>query len=92
MVTAKNGEPDLIILDLVMPKMDGVKMMEELRKNDWGKKVPVIVLTNLNLDEMKILGKSPIPERVERGEPAEYILKANVKLEDVVNEAKKILG
>lgn len=57
-LTASDGEeglykaltkkPDLILLDLVMPKMDGMAMLKQLRQDKWGKKVPVIILTNLS--------------------------------------------
>lgn len=56
-LTAQNGveglqqaygnKPDLILLDIIMPKMDGIRMMEELRKDRWGKNVPVIILSNV---------------------------------------------
>ncbi|HEU4831003.1 MAG TPA: response regulator, partial [Candidatus Saccharimonadales bacterium] len=39
--------PDLILLDLQMPEMDGTDALEIIRKNDWGKDIPVIILTNL---------------------------------------------
>lgn len=56
-IGAKNGEegltlalkehPDLILLDIILPRMDGLTMLEKLRQDDWGKKVKVTVLTNL---------------------------------------------
>lgn len=56
-IEAKDGEegllislrehPDLILLDLIMPKMNGMTMLKKLRSDDWGKIVPVIILTNL---------------------------------------------
>ena len=62
-LTASNGEeglqkafakkPDLILLDIVMPKMDGLSVLSLLRKDKWGKNVPVIILTNLS-DKAKL--------------------------------------
>lgn len=57
-VRARNGEeglkkasqsrPHLIILDIVMPKMDGLTMMKKLRQEKWGEKIPIIMLTAQN--------------------------------------------
>jgi len=58
---AKNGEkglelalkehPDLILLDILMPVMDGMTMLKKLREDEWGKKAQVILLTNLSDNE-----------------------------------------
>src|SRR3989344_3826398 len=58
---AKNGKegialavkkrPDLILLDIIMPVMDGMTMLAKLRKDAWGKDANVIILTNLNENE-----------------------------------------
>ena len=45
---AKNLHPDLILLDIIMPRMDGITMLKKLRTDEWGKKVSVIILTNLS--------------------------------------------
>ena len=45
---ALENHPTVIVLDIMMPKMDGIKVLEELRKDPWGAKVPVIILTNLD--------------------------------------------
>lgn len=48
LAAALSRHPDLILLDILMPKMDGMAMLKELRKNQWGKNVEVILLTNLS--------------------------------------------
>lgn len=67
---AKNGEegvemmqgdkPDLVLLDIVMPKMGGLEVMEEMQKNPDLKRIPVIVVSNsgqpVELDRAKRLG------------------------------------
>lgn len=92
---AKNGKegleialkehPGLIFLDVLMPIMGGVKMLEELRKDDWGKNVPVIVWTNSrNLEtETKLKGL---------GGTTEYHVKIEFSFDDCVKKAKEILG
>ena len=92
---ARNGEegldvalktkPDLILLDLFMPVMDGKEMMEKLRRDEWGKNVPIIILTNLNPDD------KTLNEILESG-PAYYFIKSKWRLEDLVARAKKELG
>jgi len=50
--------PDLIISDLNMPEMNGLEFLEELRKEDGGKKIPVLMLTTETKDELKQQGKA----------------------------------
>lgn len=91
---AKNGEeglklafkehPDLILLDIIMPVMDGMTMMKKLREDKWGQDVPVIMLTNLSDVER-------VSKAVESG-VYEYLVKSDWKIEDIVKKVKKKLG
>lgn len=93
-LTATNGadglkvalkeHPDLVLLDLIMPKMDGMTMLTKLRKDKWGKAARVIVLTNLGDAEN-------IAKAVERGS-YEYLVKVDWNVMDVVKKCKKYLG
>ena len=76
--------PDLILLDIIMPKMDGMTMLSKLREDKWGKEVPVILLTNLS-DQHKI------DEGTKDG-VYDYLIKAEWKLEDVVEKVKEKLA
>lgn len=92
---AKNGEeglamalgehPDLILLDLMMPVMDGLTMLEKLRENkEWGKTAAVILLTNIN-----------DPEKVAMATEAgsyDFLVKSDWNIEDVVKKIKLRLG
>lgn len=55
-----NPKPDLILLDIIMPKMGGFEVMEEMQKDEKLKKIPVIVISNsgqpVELDRAKELG------------------------------------
>lgn len=83
--TATSKKPDLIILDIFMPVMDGKTMFEKLRQNAWGKTVPVIILTNLNPDD------KTLDELMKNG-PSYYFIKSKWKLEELVSKVKKELG
>lgn len=84
---ASNNHPDLILLDIIMPKMDGLTMMKKLRsENEWGKSVPIILLTNLSPDDDKI-NKS-----ITNDAPAYYLLKPNWSVDDVVEKVKERLN
>lgn len=94
-LTARNGteglsaalreRPDLILLDIFMPKMDGLVVLEKLRLDVWGRKVPVIILTNLNPNSNSVINS------VLKNEPAYYLIKADVKLEGIVDKIKEVL-
>ena len=52
--TLKNNQVDLVLLDLMMPGVDGVQVLQEMRKHDWGKDVKVVVLTNIGKSESSL--------------------------------------
>ena len=76
--------PDLVLLDLRMPKMSGDEMLRELRSTDWGKKIPVIVLTNISRDEA--------PRTLWHLGISEFIIKANSTPQKVVESVQAILS
>jgi len=80
--------PDLILLDLIMPKMDGMTMLKKLRASgEWGKQVPVIILTNLSSDDDGRI--SDVAELL----PTYYLVKTDWRLNDVVEKVKgRLLG
>jgi DNA-binding response OmpR family regulator len=77
---ALQDHPDLILLDLMMPVKDGMTMLSELRQDEWGKGVQVILLTNVDQEEHKA-------EAAKYGVDT-YLLKWNWKLEDFVGLVK----
>jgi len=82
--SAFRHHPDLILLDVVMPNLGGLEALKELRADEWGKDVKVIVLTVL--EDME-----NISEVVEHG-GLDYLIKTDWKLEDIVKKIKDRLG
>lgn len=92
--TAKDGEealasvgiqiPNIVLLDIMLPKMSGTDFLEKLRQTPKGKDVPVVVLTNLAEDEEK--------EKARKYEVKEYLVKAMQTPEQVVEKIKKYIN
>ncbi|HRY60114.1 MAG TPA: response regulator [Patescibacteria group bacterium] len=74
----KKAKPDLILLDLLMPKMNGFEFLEKLKT-----KVPVIVLTNLSQDEDKA--------RATKLGAIDYFIKSATNLSEITKKINKIL-
>ena len=96
-VRARNGQegmeialrekPALILLDILMPVMDGLTMMKKLREDHlWGKGVPIILLTNLSASEEEIM------KAITKYEPAYYLVKSDYTLQDVVEKIQERLA
>jgi DNA-binding response OmpR family regulator len=81
---AKKEKPDLILLDLILPKKDGFEVLAELKKDPKTAVIPVIVLTNLESAE-------DIDRALEAGAVA-YMVKTNYSLEEVKEKVKNLLG
>ena len=77
---ALQDHPDLILLDIRMPKMDGLTVLKYLRDDEWGKEVPVFMLTNL--DDSKSISEA-MNFRVER-----FLIKSDWKPKEIINEIK----
>lgn len=77
-------QPDLILLDLSMPEMSGDEALAEIRSYDWGKNIPVIILTNL--------GEEEAPKGLRSLGIHSYIVKADLTPSQVVSRAKEALN
>ena len=84
LASALRDHPDLILLDIVMPRLDGLSMLKQLRADEWGKKVAVIVLTNLSDLEK-------VSEVIAQGSN-EYLIKSDHKLEEIVAKVRAKLA
>lgn len=79
---ALTKKPDLILLDIVMPKMDGVSVLQRLRQDTWGKNVPVIILTNLS----EIEAADDLSESY-----GDFLVKSDWSLQDIVSKVDMYL-
>lgn len=80
----EDWSPDLVLLDLMMPEMNGAEALGEIRSKDWGQKVPVIILTNM--------GKEEAPKELDSLSVSDYIVKAEMTPRQVVDKVKNVLG
>lgn len=78
-----NNKYDLILLDMILPKMDGFKILEEVKKNQALKDLPIVVTSNL-------YDKNDIDRAVSLG-AADYIIKAYNSPENIVDRVKAFL-
>lgn len=80
--------PDLILLDLLMPQVDGLTMLKQLRQDPWGLHAAVIILTNIS-DTAKVAEGMKISAGGEK--TYEYLVKSDLTLEDLVAKIKQKL-
>lgn len=81
---AKETNPDLILLDIMMPKMNGMEMLDILKSDAELKKIPVIILTNLS-------GTHDAELAIKKG-ALDYLIKSEHKPQEIVVKIKKYLG
>jgi len=79
----KKVMPDIILLDLVMPRMDGFDVLEEMQKKSEWKKIPIVVVSNL--------GQESDRDRSLKLGAVEYIVKSDFSLQQTVDLISKHL-
>ena len=76
-------KPDMILLDLQMPEMNGAEALQEIRGHEWGKDIPVIILTNM--------GEEESPKEIRSLGIHSYIVKAELTPRQVAQRVKEAL-
>jgi len=76
-------KPDMVLLDLVMPRLDGIGALKQMKENPETKDIPVVILTNLS-------DYDKISDALSLG-AMDYLVKANYRLEELVNKIKTVL-
>lgn len=77
-------KPDLVLLDIRMPVMNGVQMLTKLRSKSWGATLPVLILTNISRDE--------VPSELQLLGVERYIVKAHYTPTQVVEIIREVLS
>ena len=80
---AGSEKPDLILLDLVMPRLDGIGALKQMKDNPEIKNIPVVILTNLS-DYDKVSDALALGAM-------DYLVKANYRMEELINKIKVVL-
>ncbi len=80
---ALKEKPDLVLLDLVMPRLDGIGALKQMKEHAEIKDIPVVILTNLS-------DYDKISDALSLG-AMDYLVKANYRLEDLVNKIKTVI-
>ena len=81
---AKEGNPDLILLDLILPKIHGFNVLKRLKEDEQTKEIPVVVLTNLE-------GIKDVNKAIELGATT-YLVKASYSLDEVIAKIRQALS
>lgn len=84
LVVAKKAEPDLIVADIHMPGMDGMEMISKLREQEWGKEVPVIIMTTDNTSQTLY--------KALKGGVSVYLSKTSLDVDGFAAQIKQALG
>ena len=84
MATAKELKPDVIVLDLILPGLDGFEVLEKIKAEESLKNVPVIVFSNL--------GQKEDIERAQYLGAANFLVKSNFTLDDLLDKVREQLA
>ncbi len=79
----KKESPDFVILDIRMPKMDGIEVLRQMRADPKYKDIPVLILTNYNLEEYR--------SAVKDLNVLDFLVKSDVEIKNVVKAVKEFL-
>ena len=82
-IKAKEVKPKLIVLDIVLPQIDGWEILKKIKQDENLKKIPVIILSNLGQ-------KSEVEKGIKLG-AVKYLIKAHFTPSEVIEEIKKVL-
>lgn len=80
-IMIKKYHPNLVLLDIIMPKKDGFDVLKEVKEDETIRDIPVIIMSNLGQEDDVITGK--------KLGATDYLIKTNISLSDVVKKIKQ---
>ena len=83
-ISAKTENPDLILLDIILPKKNGYEVIKELRADEVTKRTPIVLLTNLG-------SLSDIEKALSLGATT-YLVKNDYKLKEITDKIRELLN
>ncbi len=82
---ALTQHPDISILDILMPKLDGVRVLQRMRQDLWGRNALIIMLTNLTADDQITKAMAATP-------PSYYFVKSNMEPDQLLGKVTEMLA
>ena len=87
LIKVNEGKPDLVLLDIMMPKMDGYNVCEKIKDNPSIKNIPVIMLTAKNMgDDVELALEKKADWYIAKPYDIKYLLK---KIDELIKQSKK---
>lgn len=84
MTKVKSYQPDLILLDIILPRKDGISVLQDLKNDAETENIPVIILTNLSAGEA-------VRDAIKAG-TSQYLVKSDYTLEDIYKRIQEVLS
>ena len=78
-------KPDVILLDIIMPVMDGLEALKKIREHEWGKTIPIVLLTNLTPNDR-------ILKVIVDHQPSFYLIKTKFTMSEVLDKVKEAIA
>ena len=81
---ASKEKPRALVLDVAMPKKDGLTVTKEVRQTPWGKNLPIFILTAKDPDEARL-------QEINEWMPTYYFIKGNERFEDIISKIQEVI-
>lgn len=82
---ALREHPVVILLDILLPFLDGLGVLKKLREDAWGQSAPVILFTNIGTDDT-------ILKEAVKYQPSYYLIKSELEIQEVAAKIKELIG